>query len=768
MSQTIILYDENGRRVPLMVGDTPLQGQPIGGPAPGATTDSELTLDLRAIWSAVYRNRLLILIVLVLAVAAGIAATMLTTPIYQATASVQIEQQASRVLEGQDDTNPGASTQDADRFLQTQLDVLRSRALAERVAQSLNLYNDNRFLIAMGANVSAGTGAATNADNELRRQVVGLIMKNMDVTLPRDSRVATITFDSPDPAIAQKVVNSYAENFIISNLQRKYDASSYARNFLQTQLADAKRRLEEAERASIAYARSAQLIDASAGAAQTGGEGPKSLVTASLVQLNQSLSGATAARIEAEQRWRQAQATPVMSLPEVQNNPTIQQLNRQRAEQQALYEQERTRRKEDYPTVQQAKAQLAELDRQIARIAGEAKASIRDRYLVAQRQEASLRGTLGSLKGETLAEQDRSVRFNILRREVDTSRTLYDGLLQRFREVSAAAGVAANNISIVDLAEQPRLPISPRPMLNLALAILGGLTVAMLLIFLRETFDDAIRSAEDIDRKLAVSFLGSVPLLPPGDTPKEALEDVRSAFSEAHYAIRSSLEFATPTGLPRTILLTSSQQSEGKSTSSVAIAKSFARIGKRVLLIDGDLRKPSLHRVLNTSIEPGLSNVLTRQMTIEQVIQETDTPNLSFIPCGPLPPNPAELLASASVRELTESIRRIYDLVLIDGPPVMGLADAPILSTSVEGVVFVIEANRSHRGQAKAALRRLKDARANIVGLILTKFDARAIGYGYNYGYGYGYVYGEQTPPNRWLPWRGNKKKDADLPADAA
>lgn len=758
----LTIYDESGRRLQLMSPDAFGQSAAEGG--------DEAKFDLRTMWAVLYRNRALFLAAIALSLAAGLAVTMLTTPIYRAAATIQIEQQSARVLQ-QQDVDAEEPMQDVDRFLQTQLDILRSRTLAEKVAQSLGLYRDNRFLVAMGERIDGDGPAGAQAQ---RQRVVGLLQANMDVSLPRSSRVANILFNSPDPALAARVANSFADNFIISNLQRKYDASSYARSFLQQQLAETKRRLEEAERSSIAYARQARLIDASSGSASdsAGSMGPRSLVTSSLVQTNTSLSAAVAARIAAQQRWAQAQATPVMSLPEVQTNTAIQALVQQRAVAQANYQEQRSRRKDDFPAMRQAAAQISELDRQIATLAGLARNSIRDQYLIASRQEQAVRSDLSRLQGETFAEQDRSVRLNILRREVDTSRTLYDGLLQRYKEVSAAAGITANNIAVVDRAEVPGVPVLPRPILNIAIAVLVGIAISIIMIFARETFDDAIRSSEDIDRKLRVPFLGSVPMLGPNDTPQAALADARSAFAEAYYAARSSLEFSTSTGLPRTLLLTSSLQGEGKSTTSMALAQSFARVGKRVLLIDSDLRKPSIHRLLNLSNQVGFSNVLTRQATIDEVIQHSDTPNLDVVPSGPLPPNPAELLATASIKALLDELVKRYDIVLLDGPPVMGLADSPLLSALVEGVVFVVEASRAHRGNAKIALRRLRASRGIIVGAVLTKFDSRAMGYGADYGYSYNYG-GDPRPQSGNLPggWqrlfpRKNGNEDADRPKE--
>lgn len=696
-------------------------------------------LDFRSLWSAVHRNRYLILAVLAVALLIGLAATLLMTPVYRAEASVQIEQQTRRVL-GTEDRESDSSVQDADRFLETQLDVVRSRYLAERVGQDLRLFGNDKFLDAMKEDVPAQAEGALDLRATKREAVLEVIAENTSVSLPLNSRIARIRFDSPDPTLAARVANSFATNFITSNLQRKFDQSSYARDFLSNQLADTKQRLERSEREMIAYARGARLIDTSSGAINEQQiSGPRSLTTSSLVQLNTALSSAIAQRVQAQQRWEQASSTPSMNLPEVLSNSAVQVLFQQRAEQVALYEQERQRRREEFPSVQQAAARIAELDRQIATLADNIKSGIRQEYRVAMQQEQALTGNISRLKGETLAEQDRSVRYNILKREVDTNRQMYEGLLQRYRELSAEAGVTANNITILDKASVPTEPVSPRPVLNMGLAGVAGLSIALLLVFVRERFDDRIRSPEDVEGKLGAAPLGVIPVLEGNDTPAAALAEPRSPLSEAYQTLRTSIELSSSEGMPRSLLFTSSQPGEGKSTSSFAVATDFARVGRRVLLIDADLRKPSMHRVLDLSNEAGLSNVLAGRAKIEEVVQDSGHANLDFLATGPLPPNPAELLSSVRLVELLEKLESIYDLVVFDAPPVMGLADAPLLASRAGGIVFVVEANRSHYGSAKTALKRLLTAHARVLGVVLTKFDAKKTGYGEDYGYGYRY-----------------------------
>jgi capsular exopolysaccharide synthesis family protein len=275
-------------------------------------------------------------------------------------------------------------------------------------------------------------------------------------------------------------------------------------------------------------------------------------------------------------------------------------------------------------------------------------------------------------------------------------------------------------------------------------ALFLGLVIGVGIAFLIETLDESVRSPEDVEKKVGLPLLGTIPKLEKGTTPIVALADVRSNFSEAYYSVRTALQFSTNDGAPSSIVVTSARPSEGKSTSSTAIAQNFARLGSRVLLIDSDLRNPSLHKVLNAENTQGFSNYLTGHMSLEQLAQQTSVPGLSFIPCGPMPPNPAELLGSAKLEAMLREARAQYDLVLIDAPPVMGLADAPLLASAAAGTLLVMEAGGTGRKLAKAAIRRLAVGNARILGILLTKFDARKSSYGYGYGYAYEYEYGSR------------------------
>lgn len=702
-------------------------------------------INFEKIRAILVRNRLFIAASLVVFVLGAVAVTALTQPKYTAAASVQIDQQTQKVL-GSEEQEPTAAYQDADRFLRTQVDVLKSRSLAERVNTALRLDRDNRFVETMGGKIRLTPGV--DPRTALREQVIALLMDNLSVDLPNNSRVATLRFVSPSPRVATDVANAFAQQYIVSNLQRRFEATSYARNFLQSRLADVRGRLENSERQVNTYARQSGLIDASNAAVMSnngstnGATAPRSLILARLVQLNSALVAAQTARTEAEEHWKQVQRTPLMSLPEVLNNSAIQGLRQQRAQLVAAYEEEKQRRTSAYPTMVQQSARIAELDQQITSMASDVRRSVSDAYQTALKQERETSGSIATLESQVRTEQDRSVQFNILRREVDTNRELYDGLLQRFKELSAEAGVTSNNISIVDKAQEPRRPTSPKLFLNLAIGIVLGLLTAAAIVLMREMFDDRVRMPEDVPAKLGLPLMGSIPALGSNVVPREALEAPKSELAEAFQALRATLELSTSHGVPKTLLVTSSRPSEGKSTTSYAVARTFARQGRRVVLIDADLRRPSLHKVMGTDNKGGVSNLLAGQKTVAEVLRTTDAPNLSFISSGPIPPDPAQLLETQTIRSVLEALQAECDIVVVDGPPVLGLVDALELATAAEGVLFVVEAGSMHFGGVRASLKRLRDVHARLLGVVLNKFDAQAVGYSTNYAYAYTYRYG--------------------------
>lgn len=709
----------------------------------GEQGDDQPIVDLVAYWRLALKYRVLILGCFLGTLVVGATVTLLMTPIYTAQATLQIDREAARIVDTEDVT-PRENMMQGEEFFQTQYGLLRSRSLAERVVESLGLASSNDALEAMGIEAPESGGTAATQASRRRAAALSALQDNLSVSPVRGSRLVAVGYDNPDPVVAARIANGFAENFIQSNLDRKFESSSYAREFLEERIAQTKERLESAERQLVAYAANQQIINVgepSEGPASGGAT--ESLTSSNLVALNAALARTRAERVAAEERWRSANNSAVMTLPEVLQNPTIQRLTEQRAVLDAEYQQKLSIYQPDYPEMVRLKAQIEEADSQIQTIAGNIRSSIRSQYEIAANQERSLQAQVTGLTGDVLDLRDRSIQYNILQRELDTTRTLYEGLLQRYKEVGVTGGVTANNISIVDLATPPRAPSKPSLLLNMVLAALLGLGLGVLAALVLEALDETLATPDDVEKKLSVPVLGVVPLLEKGETTADGLADIRSGFSEAYYSLRTALQFSTPDGAPSSLLVSSARPAEGKSTTAYAVALNLARVGKRVLLVDGDLRNPSMHRVVGVENERGMSNLLSGSAELASVVRPTRQENLFFIPCGPLPPNPAELWGGDRLRQFLADARNNFDHVVVDGPPVLGFADAPMLAAAVSDVLFVLESRGTRRGQARGALRRLQVGRAHLLGAVLTKFSAKSTSYG-GYDYAYDYHYGAE------------------------
>lgn len=712
----------------------------------GAGQNQPVSFNIAEYWRLALKHRLLILAVFIAALVVGVMITLLTTPLYTATTTLQIDREAARVL-NVDDAAPRESMIQGEEFFQTQYGLIRSRSLAERVIESQGLDTSDAFLETMGVSPpETGKDGVARSAAERRKLVLDTVQDNLGVSPVRGSRLVTISFNSPSPQLSAQVANAFAENFIQSNLDRKFDSSSYARQFLEDLITQTKTKLEDSERQLVAYATRQQIINVNDGSNNPGEN--QSLASTNLVALNGALAQARATRVGAEEKWRQASSASLMSLPDVFQNPAIQSMMQDRATLQAQYQENSTRYRAEFPEMVQLKAQIDELDQQINTMARGIRDSIRGQYTVAANQERSLESQVNGLKADVLDLRDRTIQYNILQREVDTSRTLYDGLLQRYKEVGVTGGVTTNNISIVDQADPPSKPSSPKLLLNIALAMFLGLGLGVLAALVLEALDESLATPDDVEAKLGIPVLGAIPLLAKGEMPATAIANLRSAFSEAYYSLRSALQFSTPDGAPGSILVTSARPAEGKSTTSFALAQNFARGGKRVLLIDGDLRNPSMHRLVGVDNEKGMSNLLSGSANLDAVVHKTGVENLSFVSCGPLPPNPAELWGGDRIRSFLDEALTRFDHVIIDGPPILGFADAPILAATVGGTLFVLESKGTRRGQARGAMRRLKMGSARLLGVVLTKFDSRATSYG-GYDYSYDYNYGAQSTTSK-------------------
>lgn len=695
--------------------------------------------DLRAM---LWRQRRILIVITIAGVLLGLAVTFLMTPRYAAQVSVRIDNEAVKIVEGQD-LDPVVALGDTNRYLNTQKRIVESRNLASTVASRLKLTESNAFIESMGGKLPDADLSPAQQQAMRRATVLALLKDNVEMTVAQDNRISTISFTSRDPELAARIANSYATEFIAQNVQSRYDNNAYARKVLNSQVQEARLQLQATERQAIEYARRNRLIDtgdASSGSDDGEGGGStsgsaRSITTASLIQLNTAYIDARTKRMAAEARWKAAQASNGFDLPDARKDASIQGLMTRRAETMAKLAELRARYQDNQPLVREASVELQEIERQLAGAGRSMKNSIQSEYRAALAEEQSLTAAKEQLADETLTEQDRRVQLNLIARDAETQRRQLNDLLTRLNQINSAADITANNVSMLDQALVPTAPVSPDFKKNLIISLAAALAVAFLVAFAREALDDTLRSPEDAERKLDLSLLGTTPYI--SDMTAQDIEERQGELSEAYYSIRATVDYASSGATKKSFLVTSSQPGEGKSTTSIALARDFARIGRRVLLIDADLRNPSLHRTMGLPKEVGLIDVLMNMRSFEECRYHSDVHGLDLLPLGTIPPNPVQILSSDLIPDFLARVSENYDVVVLDSAPVMGLADAPMLSRMVDHVVLIVEANRAHYGQAKSAVRRLQDAGARILGIVMTKFSFRDAGYSYDYHYSY-------------------------------
>jgi capsular exopolysaccharide synthesis family protein len=720
-------------QLPAEVGAFPLVDH-SGLFGPGAESQES---PLRQYWRIFYKRRLLILAITAFCIAVGILMAMLTQREYAATVTIQVARDSAKVI----DLGGVEQTGDAfdQEFYETQYQLLKSRSLSEAVVRDLKLADNYAFL---GDFNTENPDELKEIDRAKRFSMATDIVNSNTVINPvANSSIINVRYNSPNPVMAATVANSLAENFVESNLSRRFEAAAYARQFLQNRLNQVRAKLEQSERKSVQYAQQQGLVKIESGEGETRSD--QSLVANQLTELSSQLTIARAKRAQAEAQYRAGTGGSIAAT--ALGNPTVNALEQQRAELLGQLSKLQADFGPEYPTVVALRSQINELNRQIAgqqsRVSSGVSADLGGKYRQAVATERSLQNKVDALKTQLLAEQGKNIQYNIIQRDVDTNRALYEALLQRFKEVGVAGGIGTNNISIIDRALPPGGPFKPNLLLNIALGLIFGLILGGLAAFVLEQLEEAAVLPADFQRKLGIPLLGATPKLAATNEVQESLLEPKSALSESYFSILTAIQFSTPHGAPSSIMLTSAQAREGKSTTSSALAAALAGVGARVLLIDADMRNPSLHKLLGRPLGTGLSNLLTGDGELDTHVQQSSTPNLSVLMAGQIPPNPAELLATGAIDRILSKATGQYDHVIIDGPPILGLADSPLLARAVEATILVVESGRTRATQARHAVERLLAVRAHVIGAVLTKFDMRNSGYGYGYGYNYDYGY---------------------------
>jgi succinoglycan biosynthesis transport protein ExoP len=713
-------------------------------PAGVNSDDRDLALTLQYYVRVFLKHKWLVLGTVLIFVSLGGLNALMKTPLYTSTGTIQIDLEAIKVVDG-DTTAPARNAQGAD-FQRTHYELLKSRAMAERVVSSQQLQDDLDFLKPRGQSLTGwllgqfrSKGDLSQTPSSLRvSAAVGIVASHVAVQPVAGSRLINLSFTDPNPQRAQLIANAYADAYVASNLDKRFEANSYAKIFLEDQIKQLKLRLEDSETALLAFAEREKIVQSSDKA---------SIAENNLAAANAALGQLISERIKTEQAWRQVENTTGINLTQLLSNSVIDLLRGHRKELQREYQEKLDTFKPSYPSMIETSNKIKEIDRQLASEVATVKTSLEATYKSSLNQEREMKARIEQLRIEVLDLQKFGFRQNILTREVETNRGLYNSLLQRYKEVDIASGVGTNNIFIVDRALAPGGPSEPNINRILMLSLMLGLGMGVGFAFILELFDDYVRSPDEIEQIFGLSTLGIIPLLDSEQAVSDASQDPRSPISEAYRSLATALQFSTGSGLPRSIVVTSAAAREGKSTTSLAIARHFATMGSNVLLVDADLRKPSLHLKLGKDNSRGLSNYLTGAATPPELVQQTDIKTLAFIASGPLPPNAGDLLGGTRIFSMISVGLEVFDLIVVDSPPMLGIADAQLLASAAAATVFVVSAGQSRKGMVQSALRRLQLARITPIGVVLTKFDSKAAGYGYGYGYGYGhndYTYGAQ------------------------
>ncbi len=665
---------------------------------------------------------------LVFFVLGGVRAAM-QTPLYSATSRVQIDREAGKVIEG---GATSAREEGGAEFLRTQYELLKSRSIAERVASMLRLHEDKDFYKPSEVSLlGLLTGSATDESSEPHGRAVKMVMSHVTISPVSVSRLVDLTYLDPRPARAQQVANAYAEAYVASTIDKRFQANSYAKTFLEDQIRQLQIRLEQSEKALLDFAEHEKMVEVTE---------KSSIAENNLAAANTTVGQLISERIKNEQLWKQVEKSTAISLPQLLSNSVIDTLRGQRKALETEYQEKLENFKPSYPEMVQISNKLKEIDRQIATEITTIRNALKAAYESSLVQENEMKARIETLREEVLSLQKRGIQYNVLKREVETNRGLYNSLLQRYKEVDIAGGIGTSNVFIVERAVLPVFPSEPNIPRHLIIALVLGFGLGATSAIILEMLDDRIRAPEEMEQISGLATLGIIPSAEDG-TPGDALTDPRSAMSEAYRSFATALQFSTESGLPRSIAVTSAGPGEGKSTTVLATARHFAQMGLKVLLVDGDLRKPSLHKKQGLDNAIGFSNFLTGASLPPEVIQRTEYPNLAFMGSGPLPPNAADLLSGTRIYSLISLGSEVFDLIIFDAPPLLGLADAQLIASAAAATIFVVGAGDQRKGMIRSALRRLQLARVTVLGSVMTKFHPKTVGYAYAYNYKYSYQY---------------------------
>jgi capsular exopolysaccharide synthesis family protein len=683
---------------------------------------------------------------------ASIVYSFTATPIYEGRVQLLIESDDPNIVDFKQVTSDGvnANTLSRQDYYQTQYRLLQSRSVATKTIDTLKLWEHAELRpdlrqegLSLGGTVRSArewVGGLFAADREVeapgadetaaQAEAIDNFLERLTVAPIRNSRLVEVAFRSEEPRLSASVANAVAKAYIDMNLDFRFRATQEASEWLEAQLAEQRKGVESAEARLQQYREQNDALSL---------EDRQNIVVQKLADLNAAVTRAKTERLQKEAMYRQlvaVQDDPVAldTFPAILGNQFIQHQKGELASLQRRQAQLAEKFGEKHPEmieVQSAiEASQLKLQGEIAKVVQ----SVRTEYQAAVAQEQGMTNALEAQKLEALAMNRKAIDYGVIQRDVDSNTQIYETLLQRAKETGVSGELRTSNIRVVDPAEAPVDPVTPRRALNILVGLFGGAFLGVGLAFFFEYLDNRVKTPEEIENELGLPSLGLIPMTASVSGKANPLisDSAPPSFSEAFRALRTNILFSAAAGGPRSIVVTSTGPSEGKTMVAGNVAIGLAQTGQRVLLIDADMRRPRAHELFNVPVEPGLSNLLVGASKPSDVVQASGVENLWVMPAGKTPPNPAELLGSKRFADLAGSLGGHFDCVVIDTPPVLAVTDAAVVAHRASGVLFVIAADVTSRQAAQTALDQLEHAHAKFLGAVLNRVDVERHSYYYS------------------------------------
>ncbi|HIO92644.1 MAG TPA: polysaccharide biosynthesis tyrosine autokinase [Leucothrix mucor] len=730
------MSSKNSQRFPANLSSTSRHDQlvvPSNEIYPEEILEHRSGLNLRDFINTLSRHKTLLVGFTLATLLLSIIITLSMEPVYRASSTLQIERNAKKVV-NIDMFNSQESRSDKD-FYETQRQLIQSRALARRVINQLNL-EKNVASAGIFSQLKSLIGLQNNTDKMNPSIIETIFLESLSVTPVSNSQLVQINYESTDPKLSAEITNAVTKTFVRMNLERRFDTASYSKEFLTTSINKTKKDLETSENVLNQYATKYSIIQMADG---------EDNHTHSLKKMTEELITAGKERIEAESAYEQSKQTADdknATSVRILKDPYIQSLKKTLARLEANSQEILRTYSPRSSRAKRIRKQIDEVRSQINIESYAIKSALKSEFFAAKQKESMIKKQLEQLKKDALETQQKSIRYNTLLREVQSNRDLYKDLLGQLKQVNIAGNVDSNNISIIDKAGIPYKKFKPNFKTNIAFGLLLGLLLGMAAAFLREFMDDSVKNPDELERLTGLPVLGMLPAQAsksPRTVALQTFNEPKSPLAEAIRSLRTSLRFSTQEGAPKSMFITSSAAGEGKSTVALNLATAYAQAGNRILLIDADLRNPTLHKLFRLENYRGLTNYLAGGGSSSDIYHPTMIKNLDVITSGPIPPDPVELLSGKRMGTLLSNSSADFDYIIIDGPPVLGLADALVISGLCDATILTVEAGKTRKVTLMKSLKRLERAHSNLVGLLFTRVD-RSVDSDYHEDYHYPYT----------------------------